>query len=246
MPKNDSKSKQSYRTAWESLPDFKGWLRAVPENPTRAFCKICNKTLYAHRLGLLHHMSTRKHTKKAEIQFTQNEQNKSMEEAQCNSGIELMHPGFNTETTVINSSMEEAPNLCNDSLANSTQLESTVDKVTKSISLPPISTHVLDSSRGTPVPNLRVSLYKLINSGWTLIRECVTNPLGRCNEFISKEEFKPGRFKLHYDVDRYFELQKQDYFFPFVEIVFDVRSPLEHYHVPLILSPFGYSTYRGS
>jgi len=55
-----------------------------------------------------------------------------------------------------------------------------------------------------------------------------------------------GRYKLHFDVDKYFTLKRIDTMFPFIEIVFDVKKPTTHYHIPLLLSPFGYTTYRGT
>lgn len=110
----------------------------------------------------------------------------------------------------------------------------------------PLSTHVLDTARGNPVGGLQVSLYKLIDGRWTHISEGLTNPDGRYTNFIQKADFTAGRYKLHFDVDRYFELRKLESLYPFIEIVFDVKSPQDHYHVPLLLSPFGYTTYRGS
>ncbi|KAI4470740.1 uricase and transthyretin-related [Holotrichia oblita] len=111
---------------------------------------------------------------------------------------------------------------------------------------PPISTHVLDTSKGHPVAGLQVSLYKLIDGRWTYINEGITNADGRFANFLERNDFTPGRYKLHYDVDRYFEVRKQDSLYPFIEIVFDCRSQSDHYHVPLLLNPYGYTTYRGS
>ncbi|XP_075229560.1 uncharacterized protein LOC142329110 [Lycorma delicatula] len=61
--------KQHYRKAWEQLPEFNGWLEAVPNNSSRAFCKICNKNLHAHRLTLLKHTASIKHMKRAQTQY---------------------------------------------------------------------------------------------------------------------------------------------------------------------------------
>lgn len=132
----------------------------------------------------------------------------------------------------------------------------------------PISTHVLDTTRGQPIQGLQVSLYKLIEGRWTYINEGNTNVEGRFWHFIERRDFSSGRYKLHYDVDRYFEAKKQDTIYPFVEvkqsqnslnlyllnvlirnlfqIVFDVPSVQDRFHIPLLLSPFGYTTYRGS
>lgn len=69
---------------------------------------------------------------------------------------------------------------------------------------------------------LQVSLYKLIDGRWTYINEGFTNPDGRFSKFLERLDFNPGRYKLHYDVDRYFEAKKQDTLYPFIEVVFFV------------------------
>nr|CAD7194638.1 unnamed protein product [Timema douglasi] len=110
----------------------------------------------------------------------------------------------------------------------------------------PLSTHVLDTSKGRPVGGLLVSLYKLIDGRWTHLHDGATNPDGRYAGFMKSNELSPGRYKLHFDVDHYYEPRRIESFYPFIEVVFDVKSPQSHYHVPLLLSPFGYTTYRGS
>lgn len=83
---------------------------------------------------------------------------------------------------------------------------------------PPISTHVIDTTKGKPVVGLQVSLYKLIDGRWTYINEGVTNTSGNFSGFLERCDFTPGRYKLHYDVDRYFEARKQDTLYPFIEV----------------------------
>lgn len=83
---------------------------------------------------------------------------------------------------------------------------------------PPVSTHVLDTSKGHPVGGLQVSLYKLIEGRWTYINEGITNADGRFANFLDRSDFSSGRYKLHYDVDRYFELRKQESLYPFIEV----------------------------
>lgn len=82
----------------------------------------------------------------------------------------------------------------------------------------PISTHVIDTTRGKPVTGLQVSLYKLIDGRWTYINEGLTNSNGRFSQFLEQCDFTPGRYKLHYDVDRYFESRKQETLYPFIEV----------------------------
>uniref|UniRef100_A0A1B6E0C5 hydroxyisourate hydrolase n=2 Tax=Clastoptera arizonana TaxID=38151 RepID=A0A1B6E0C5_9HEMI len=107
----------------------------------------------------------------------------------------------------------------------------------------PVTVSVFDTAKGTPCPSLQLSLYKLIDGKWTHCCDSFTNPVGRCEHLISTANLTPGRFKLHFDVHRYYELRNQDTAFPFVEIAFDVRSSTENYHISLLLSPYGYTTY---
>lgn len=75
-----------------------------------------------------------------------------------------------------------------------------------------------------------------------------TSPNGRCVDLVDnmKVNFTAGRYKIHFDVDKYFTLRRIETMYPFIEIVFDVKNPAGHYHIPVLLSPFGYTTYRGS
>ncbi|XP_012223549.1 uncharacterized protein PF3D7_1120000-like isoform X2 [Linepithema humile] len=109
-----------------------------------------------------------------------------------------------------------------------------------------ISTYVVDTTKGVPIGGLQVSLYKLLDGKWTFLNESNTAADGHCMDLLEKINSTSGRYKLHFDVDKYFILRKIETMFPFVEIVFDVKNPNSHYHMPLLLSPFGYSTYRGT
>ncbi|KAK2582581.1 hypothetical protein KPH14_004869 [Odynerus spinipes] len=113
---------------------------------------------------------------------------------------------------------------------------------------PRVSTHVIDTSKGVPVGGLQVSLYKLMDGRWTFLNESNTGPNGRCTDLVdnAKVNFTAGRYKIHFDIDKYFTLRRIETMYPFIEIVFDVKNPTGHYHIPVLLSPFGYSTYRGS
>lgn len=82
----------------------------------------------------------------------------------------------------------------------------------------PISTNVVDSTRGMHITGLQVSLYKLIEGRWTYINEGITNNQGRFANFVEQQDFSTGRYKLHYDVDRYFDAKKLNYLFPFIEV----------------------------
>lgn len=89
----------------------------------------------------------------------------------------------------------------------------------------PVSTQVTDTSRGVPVSGLQVSLYKLIDGRWTYMNEGITSTNGRFSQFLERSDFTPGRYKLHYDVDRYFESRKQATLFPFIEVsIFEEKT----------------------
>ncbi|XP_020282167.1 uncharacterized protein LOC109853962 [Pseudomyrmex gracilis] len=109
-----------------------------------------------------------------------------------------------------------------------------------------LTTHVIDSTKGLPVAGLQVCVYKLMDGKWTFLNESTTNIEGRCNDLVDKVSCPAGRYKIHYDVDKYFSVRKIDTLFPFIEIIIDAKNPNTHYHLPLLLSPFGYTTYRGS
>ena len=111
-----------------------------------------------------------------------------------------------------------------------------------------ITTHILDITSGTPAAGIPVSLErKTHSSGWQVIAEGMTDFDGRANELMSpKEVFLPGHYRLLFDTAAYFALKEMECFFPQVTVSFVVRDALKHYHVPLLLSAFGYSTYRGS
>lgn len=109
-----------------------------------------------------------------------------------------------------------------------------------------ISTYVTDTMKGNPIGGLQVSLYKLMDGKWTFLNESNTNSEGYCIDLVEKLNCTIGRYKIHFDVDKYFTLRRIETIFPFVEIVFDVKNPNGHYHMPLLLSPFSYTTYRGT
>lgn len=109
-----------------------------------------------------------------------------------------------------------------------------------------ISTHVLDTSLGKPAEGISITLYKKKDSEWEKIAGGVTNKDGRIGELAGKAS-SPGNgvYRIRFETGDYFNTTSQINFYPFVEIVFEITSD-EHYHIPLLLSPFGYTTYRGS
>lgn len=111
-----------------------------------------------------------------------------------------------------------------------------------------ITTHILDVSIGLPGVGIPVALERKTHSaGWQAIAEGMTDTDGRVNDLLSiKEAFLPGHYRLVFETGPYFLLRNIECFFPQVTVSFVVRDTVQHYHVPLLLSPFGYSTYRGS
>ena len=110
-----------------------------------------------------------------------------------------------------------------------------------------ITTHVLNTSTGKPAAALPVFLYFMNeDNNWIEISRAITNPDGRVPGFeLTDGELVPGIYKLQFETKAYFDNDSIASFYPFVEIIFEAPAN-EHYHVPLLLNPFGYSTYRGS
>jgi len=108
----------------------------------------------------------------------------------------------------------------------------------------PITTHVLDVSRGKALSNIPVILNCLKDSKWVEIAKSVTDEDGRCENLLSTEDLLlKTQYRLVFDTKNLFD---GNIFYPEVAISFQVTQPHEHHHVPLLLSPFGYSTYRGT
>lgn len=108
-----------------------------------------------------------------------------------------------------------------------------------------ISTHILDTSQGRPARGVRVVLLQSTGTTWQRLAEGTTDADGRVKPLLETIP-AAGTYRLEFEVAPYFAAQSQAAFFPAVTIDFSVRVPTEHYHVPLLLNPFGYSTYRGS
>lgn len=103
-----------------------------------------------------------------------------------------------------------------------------------------LSTHILDTSRGRPAPDVPVRLDALRESAWQQVAEGHTDRDGRLARWQTDEA---GVYRLVFDTGSYLGPEA---FYPEVVVAFRVAEPGEHYHVPLLISPFGYSTYRGS
>lgn len=108
-----------------------------------------------------------------------------------------------------------------------------------------LSTHVLDTAGGTPAQGVTVVAERDTADGWIEVGRGTTDADGRVGELVGGQ-MEAGAHRLTFDVGRWFADAATPAFWPEVAITFEVRDPAEHHHVPLLLSPFGYSTYRGS
>ncbi|RED53860.1 hydroxyisourate hydrolase [Aestuariispira insulae] len=113
-----------------------------------------------------------------------------------------------------------------------------------------LTTHVLDTARGCPGQGIKIELFRL-DSGRELVTEAVTNDDGRCDApILEGEAFTAGKYELVFHAGSYFDAQGYDLpepkFLDEVSLRFGIAQAGEHYHVPLLLSPFSFSTYRGS
>jgi len=108
-----------------------------------------------------------------------------------------------------------------------------------------ISTHILDTTRGRPAAGVEVTLERAGDGGWSAIGRDSTDDDGRVKALMT-ESPAPGTYRIHFAVGAWFEAQQVDAFYPEVTIAFRVARAGEHFHVPLLLNPFGFTTYRGS
>jgi 5-hydroxyisourate hydrolase len=109
-----------------------------------------------------------------------------------------------------------------------------------------LTTHILDTTKGKPAEGVRVILFQQEQNSWKQISTGITNKDGRVPDLLNKDMLlQPGLYKLKFETKDYFDKQGVQTFYPFIEITVIITGS-EHYHVPLLLNPFGYSTYKGS
>lgn len=110
-----------------------------------------------------------------------------------------------------------------------------------------ITTHVLDTSRGRPAANVPIVLSQRDGAGaYVELARGATDADGRLRTLTEGRALEKGVYRLVFDTATYFAAIGVDGFYPEAAITFEVRVPSEHFHVPLLLNPFGFSTYRGS
>jgi 5-hydroxyisourate hydrolase len=109
-----------------------------------------------------------------------------------------------------------------------------------------ITSHILNTTTGKPATGITVILYRGENDMWEELARAATNNDGRVTSLLDKHmPLEMGIYKLRFETKDYFDEAHTPTFYPYVEIVFDIQSN-DHYHIPLLLNPFGYTTYRGS
>lgn len=113
-----------------------------------------------------------------------------------------------------------------------------------------LSTHVLDITVGKPGVGVKVALYALGPQGRTLVKTDTTNSDGRCAPFMEGDSMKAGKYELVFSAGDYFAARgvelPEPRFIDEVTLAFGIADPAQNYHVPLVVSPWAYSTYRGS
>ena len=109
-----------------------------------------------------------------------------------------------------------------------------------------ITTHVLDTSRGRPAAGMRIELHRKSGEEWKSVGAGRTDADGRCQSLSGGGALEAGTYRLVFHAGAYFAAQRAETIYSEIPVIFDVQDASAHYHVPLLISPFAYSTYRGS
>jgi len=110
-----------------------------------------------------------------------------------------------------------------------------------------ITTHVLDTSKGRPAAGISIELFCHMDNNWSSLAQGTTNTDGRIAGLLDDDvTLEAGIYRMHFNTGDYFKNKAEKAFYPYVEIVFELEGDGSHYHIPLLLSAYGYSTYRGS
>ncbi len=109
-----------------------------------------------------------------------------------------------------------------------------------------LSTHILDTALGRPAANVRLILMELRDGVWTELAGGMTDDDGRCKTLLGNLPLEATTYELTFDTSPYFAAQGITSLYPHVKITFNVTDSTQHYHIPLLLTANGYTTYRGS
>lgn len=110
----------------------------------------------------------------------------------------------------------------------------------------PITTHILDTSLGRPAEGVLIELFRESAEGPVKVGSGRTNADGRVTDLLEPGTLELGDYRIKFDTGGYYAARGEETFYPKVSVDFTIRATNEHYHVPLLLNPFGFSTYRGS
>lgn len=110
-----------------------------------------------------------------------------------------------------------------------------------------LSTHILDISKGLPAAGVSIKLEKMnaMTKAWEYVDQKTTDENGRIGEFLNSKNENAGVYKLTFLTKEYFIKNMQESFYPYIDVIFEIKGK-NHFHVPITLSAYGYSTYRGS
>lgn len=118
-----------------------------------------------------------------------------------------------------------------------------------------VTTHVLDTALGRPAAGVAITLLRQDGNSWQELGAGITDTDGRVADLLGDDDggaqshaaaLPAGVYRMHFATGSYFEARNKSAFYPYVDVVFQLDDSGEHYHIPLLLSPFAYSTYRGS
>ena len=110
-----------------------------------------------------------------------------------------------------------------------------------------ITTHILDTTLGLPAQNVPITLFSQDGDSWKEVNAGVTNADGRLPDLLADDKkLAAGVYRMHFATGVYFKANNEAGFYPYVDIVFEIDASGTHYHIPLLLTAYGYSTYRGS
>lgn len=111
----------------------------------------------------------------------------------------------------------------------------------------PLSTHILDTSLGRPAAGVAITLERQEHGAWHTFNTTKTDEDGRCKDLFGEfDKIIAGTYRIRFDTEPYFAAHMLSSLYPYIEIAFTITNPHEHYHIPLLLSANGYTTYRGS
>jgi len=109
-----------------------------------------------------------------------------------------------------------------------------------------LSTHILDTALGRPAANVSLTLAKLDGQAWVELGHGTTDADGRCRTLLGEHVLEAATYKIRFATAAYYDERQLTGLYPYVEIAFTVADPTQHYHIPLLFTANGYTTYRGS